>query len=1073
MKKINRLSFSLVSLMCLLLAAPLVATAQETSSSIRGKIVDSAGSPIAGASVVVIDSRTGVSRQYNTNTAGTFLATNLPVGGPYEVTVNDVKSVMVDYISLGDAYNLTINLQTDTALEEVIVVGQAAALVNVAPGPAATFSSYDMETAVSYNRDIIDVYGIDPRLNVDNQDDGFALNCGGQHPRFNSITLDGVSYNDRFGLNDNGYSTATGMPFPYDGIQQVAVELAPFDVTYGGFSACNINAVTRSGGNEWHGNAFYEYTSDSLRGDSLGELPGRDLSSPSYTQDKKGFSLSGPIMKDKLFFFVAYEDSERPRFLARGYNGSGVGEEREFLDKEAYDRVVSIANNLYGYDPGGMPGDGTQTDEKYMVRLDWNVSDRHNATVIYNYYEGFQDRDSDGDSDEFEFANHFYVKGAESETISFKLSSQWTDSFSTDIFYSQNEMNDSQVTVGPKDFGDFQINYNGGTIYLGADDSRQANKLSTESEYFKLSAQYLAGNHVITAGYERETVDIFNIFVQHSRGGEWDFYGISGDTGPACDGLSAAEKLAAGCALTGIDQFELGIPHRIYYGSGGGSNNPNDAAAEFSNALNTVYIQDEIYLDDHNLTVVAGLRYDWFTSSDRPNYNQAFFDRFGIRNDAGIDGVDILMPRVGFTWEATEALTVRGGIGLYSGGNPNVWISNAWSNDGISNAQFTYRNDRAGFLSVFGDVPLTGPNPGYDIPQSLYDQVAAVTPQDGNTGFLALIDPDYEQPSQWKFAIGAQWELPWGGIIADIDYMHTRMQDSAYYVDVSQQIEGTTSAGSPIYDYSFGFPSIDNYMLTNSNRTAKTDLFSVMLNKDFDNGFNLTLGYAFTDAEDVSPMTSSTAFSNFDNVALLDINDPIPGTSNYVVPHRFTLRARYAHAFFGDYETRFTLSGSAAEGQPQSFVMFSDALEGDGFFGRHLLYVPTGADDPNVVFAPGFDQEQFFSFVKAYGMAPGFQARNDIHARWTTRFDLRVDQELPLFGDFRGRLYMMIYNLGNMLNDDWGNVWDAQFFSQEVVRGDVNSEGQFVFERFRWRDIDYLRQQRSLWEVRVGLEINF
>jgi hypothetical protein len=665
------------------------------------------------------------------------------------------------------------------------------------------------------------------------------------------------------------------------------------------------------------------------------------------------------------------------------------------------------------------------------------------------------------------------VKGAESETFTLRLSSQWTDNFSTDLFYSTNEMNDSQVTVGPKDFGDFQIEYNGGTIYLGADDSRQANKLSTDSEFFKLTGQYLAGNHVFTFGYESETVDIFNIFVQHSRGGEWDFYGISGDTGPACDGLSAAEKFAAGCALTGVDQFELGIPHRVYYGSGGGTNNANDAAAEFSNTLNTVYLQDEIYFDDYNLTVIAGLRYDWFTSSDRPVYNQAFFDQFGIRNDANIDGVDLLMPRLGFTWEATDTLTLRGGIGLYSGGNPNVWISNAWSNDGISNAQFTYRNDRAGFLSVFGDVPLTGPNPGYDIPQSLYDSVAGVTPQDGNTGFLALIDPNYKQPSQWKYALGAHWETPFWGISADIDFLHTKMEDPAYYVDISQQITGYTRLGTPIYDYTYGFPSIDNFMLTNSSFKPETNMLSVLLFKDFDNGFDLTFGYAYTDAEDVSPMTSSVAASNFDNLALLDLNNPRPGTSNYEVPHRFTLQARYAKAFFGDYQTRFTLRGYSSEGQPGTYVMESSDLEGDGFFGRHLLYVPTGADDPNVVFGSGFNQAAFFEWAASQGLGAGFVDRNGTHAKWTTRFDLRVDQEFPLFGDFRGRAFMYIYNLGNLLNDDWGEVWDSQFFNQQVVNASVNSSGQFVYESFRERDINYFSQQRSLWEIRVGLEINF
>ena len=492
----------------------------------------------------------------------------------------------------------------------------------------------------------------------------------------------------------------------------------------------------------------------------------------------------------------------------------------------------------------------------------------------------------------------------------------------------------------------------------------------------------------------------------------------------------------------------------------------------FGNTLHTAYLQDEMFFDSLNLTVVAGLRYDWFSSSDRPNYNQNFHEKFGIRNDANLDGVDLLMPRIGFTWEATDTLTVSGGIGLYSGGNPNVWISNAWSNDGLTNAQVRLRNFD-GSDSVFGDIPMTGPNPGYDIPQELYDEVAAVTPEDGLTGSLVLIDPDYEQPSQWKFALGANWDTPFWDINASIDYLHTEWNDPAYYVDISQEIQGYTAAGTPIYDYMFGSRSGDNFMLTNSRFGGSTDLVSLILNKNFDSGLDLSFGYAYTDAEDVSPMTSSVAASNFDNLALLDLNDPRPGTSNYVVPNRFTLRARYGYAFFGDYETRFTLYGTSSEGQPGTYVMFSDALEGDGFFGRHLLYVPDGAEDPNVVFDPSFDQEAFFAWVEKQGLNSGFQKRNGKHAKWTTRFDLRVDQEFPLFGAFRGRAFMYIYNLGNLINDNWGEVWDSQFFNQQVIYGDVDDSGRFVYESFRERDINYFRQQRSLWEIRVGVEINF
>jgi len=1099
------------TLAIVLLAIPVAGNAQETTATIRGKILDTSGSEASSASIVVEDLRSGVTRSYSTNNSGVFLATRLLPGGPYEITVNGTQSVAVPSVSVGSTYNLTINLQAEQAIEEIIAIGQASELVTVATGPSATFNLADLENSVSFSRDITDVYGIDPRMNIDTDDDGQNVNCGGKHPRFNATTLDGVSQGDRFGLNDNGYSTAVGMPFPYDAIEQVAIELAPFDVTYGGFSACIINSVTKSGTNEWEAKAFYEFSDQSLRGDTV-TGDSADYTRPDYDKTYMGFSVGGPIIKDKLFVFAAYEDFEVPRFLAKGYDGSGNGEERGWLSQADYDRIASIANNVYNYDPGGQPGDGSQEGEKYMVRLDWNISDDHNAALIYNYFDGFQDRDSDGDDNEFEFANHYYQKGAESETITLKLSSQWTDAFSSEVFFSSNEMNDSQVTVGPKDFADMQISIGGrdGTVYVGADDSRQANSLATDVTYLKLAANYLVGDHVITAGYDREDLEIFNIFLQHSNGGEYDYFDDSSSNAASCAALTAQERFdeVDGCEPSGIDRFELGRPSRIYYGSNGGTNVASDAAARFSNVLNSLYVQDEIFIDNADLTITAGVRYEWFDSNDAPIFNQAFTDaNGGLRNDVGLNGLDLLMPRLGFKWGLSDDVTLRGGIGLYSGGNPNVWISNAWSNDGVSNVQ-TGGWDEDEFFpcanngwpdydpevpcgGLDGDVNTLDPSdgftilpgsadslvlsdaqrPGFDVPQSMVDYVLNTSAADAATSNLVIIDPNYEQPSEWKLALGATWDLA-NGMTLDFDYLRTKGDNPAYYQDLSQTIVGTTAAGSPIYDFTNGR---DNHMLTNSNESPESSMMSLVLRKDFDFGLSATIGYARTDGEDVAPMTSATAFSNYDNTALLDINNPGAANSNWVVPQRFTMALFYEHAFFGDAMTRISLQAYAHEGQPQSYVMQGSDLEGDGFYGRHLLYVPTGTDDPNVEFdwdSPLVAAE-FWAFVEREGLKPGFTKRNAFNTGWTQTMNLSIRQEIPMGDSFRGNLYFKVRNLGNLLNDRWGKVTDAQFFSPQVIDAGVNDEGQFVFEDFHDRSIQRTYIGPSLWEVRVGLDVRF
>ena len=1089
--------FSKLLPLAAILLLPAFAQAQETASAMRGRVVDQDGAAVAGVSVVVTDTRTGVSNSFRTNDTGTFIAARLNVGGPYEVSVEGGEPVVVNSLALGETYNLTILVEQ--TIEEIITTGQRQQLVETAVGPSATFDFGDLNQAVAFNRDIRDVYAADPRLNID----GFQTNCAGKHPRFNSTTLDGVSYNDRFGLNNNGYSTATGMPFPFDAIEQVSVELAPYDVAYGGFSACNINAVTRSGTNEFQANVFYEYTTQDMIND---ELDGQDFSSAEdYRREKLGVTFGGPIIQDRLFFFAAYEETESPQFQAAGFAGSGNGEERDWLSEEDFNTINDFASQTLGYDTGGMPGNNPQESENYMVRLDWNITDQHGLALIHNYYDGFRTNCSDSDPNEFEFANHCYVKGAESKTTTAIVSSQWTDAFYTELFWSSNRMNDSQVTVGDKDIGDHQINIDGfnNTVYLGADDSRQANRLFTDSEYLKLSAKFLAGDHEISFGYELEQTQVFNIFVQHSRGGEWDYYDDSVGNPAACDALTAQGRYDdwvygvvndlddpaddpnwLGCGTSGIDKFLLGRPSRVYYGSGGGTNNPIDAAADFTNNFNALFLQDEIYFPNSDFTLTAGIRFEWITSDDAPNYNSAMSEAIGIRNDSGLDGVNVLMPRVGFDWGVNESLSLRGGVGLFSGGNPFVWLSNAWSRDGVTNVQPNIRYSRRDDCdtpencrpSVFdGTIPVREGVPGGQIPVELYDIVAGAGPDDGFTSRNNLIDPNYKQPAEWKYSLGATWEMPWGGIRADIDYNYTVLKDGALYIDVSQDIVGTTALGNPIFANTGSTDG--NLMLTNAKQDSTAHVVSLVLNKEFDWGLDLLLGYAWTDAQDASPMTSFTAGSSFSNLATNNINNPEAARSNYMVRNRVTLRGQFAREFWGNNLTRFTLVGYYNEGQPNSYTVRSDDVLSDDFSRQHLLYVPDGPDDPLAYFADPDEATEFFAWADSQGLKRGgFVGRNTQGTKASSRVDFRFDQEIPLgLDELKGRIFVKIYNFTNMLNDDWGRQYDSRFFSRDVVEVEsLDETGAYVYSDFDpGSGLSDLQSTRSLWEMRLGFEVNF
>ncbi|WP_444893811.1 carboxypeptidase regulatory-like domain-containing protein [Microbulbifer sp. TRSA001] len=1022
-----------------------VSQAQETAAGIRGSISASNGQAITNATVTVVHTPSNSRREVEVSDAGQFNLSGLRVGGPYTVTIDSEEGqrVIEDiYLSVGDILPLSLTLGTSN-LEEVTVLGQALSTSRLAVGPSSHFNSGDLASAPSINRDIKDVLRLDPRVYVDEANVD-AIQCAGANPRFNSLTVDGVRMNDNFGLNSNGYPTER-MPFSYDAIDHVAVELAPFDVQYGGFSACNINAVTKSGTNEWHGSFFYDYTDDGFRGDSL---EGDDIDVASFDEKRYNATLGGAIIEDKLFFFAAYEKLEGVATFDRGPAGSSSATEVQGVSQEQLNEIIRISNEVYGYNPGGLPTSMPEEDEKLLVKLDWNISDDHRAAFTYNYNDGFSIAEADNDPDELELSNHYYERGAELNSYVAQLFSDWSDIFSTEVKIGYSDLDNRQNSLGGTDFGEVQITtYNDhdndgsdsrATVYLGADDSRHANKLSYENLTFKLAGKLLLGEHNLTAGYEHENFDVYNLFIQEAAG-EYRF--------------------------DSIEDFEAGIANRVTYENAAGTNNILDAAAEFSYSIDTLYAQDEYTFANLDLTVVAGLRYDRYSSDDKPVANADITSTYGFSNQHNMNGLDLLQPRLGLSWNLDDNLELHGGIGLYSGGNPNVWISNNYSNNGVLQIE---AQDRSGTPLFDMDWTNNG-DPIYEIPQDLYDMVAN---SDGSVGGVNLMDPDFELPSIWKYAIGGSYEFE-SGYLASIDYLYSDYQDAAIIQDISLEQVDSTADGRPIYGSANG--RSEDFMLTNvDGDSGYSSVLSLGLSKSFDFGLSIALGYAFTEAEDVNPMTSSVAYSNYTKIATADAQNPGTATSNYVVPHRFTLKLDYTQEFFSGYETRFTLFGSANEGIPYSYT-FGDQIFGDAGWGRGLLYVPSGADDANVVFADDFDTEAFFAWVDSEDLDSGTKERNSLNSDWWTKFDLRIDQQLPGWrAEDRVNAYFVIENLGNLLNDEWGVMYEGGFPRyQSAVTASIDNQGRYVFEEF----LDPAGQTRvtdaSLWSARMGIRYEF
>lgn len=1019
-------------------------SANTTTSALKGQVVGPQGNAAVGTKVTIIHVPSGTTKNATVNDSGLFTAKGLRVGGPYKVIIDSDKfkdtEVKDIFLTLDETYPVNVTLESPDDIETIVVTGRSVSRFGGGASPSSHFNAEDLANMPAINRDLKDIVRADPRIYID-ESRSDAIHCGGGSPRFNSLTLDGAKMNDNFGLNANGYPT-TRVPFSFDSIDQVSVELAPFDVKYGSFSACNINAVTKSGDNEVHGGFFYDYTNDSMKGDSY---EGEDIDLGSFSEKRYGFNVGFPLLKDKLFAFVSYEKLEGAEIF--GYAPLG-----NQISQADVDRVTSASETVYGYDAGGMPGSMPVEDEKFLLKLDWNINEDHRASFVYNYNDGFELDQSDDWA--LTLDSHFYEKGAELKSFVVSLYSDWSDNFSTQMSYGQMDLDNRQESLdADSGFGEVQIRHNGSTIFLGPDDSRQSNKLYWDNQTFKIAGNYYLDSHTITAGYEYESLTAFNLFMQHTEG-EFRF--------------------------NSIEDFENGLAARIYYNNSAGTNEPTDASQEFTYDVHTFYLQDEYTFTDIDATLMFGVRYDMYKSSDQPRYNQNFFDRYGFANNETFDGISILQPRVGFNWTVDDNLDVRAGVGLYSGGNPNVWLSNSFSNDGLVQIatreyQVNLATNTDGLVDLFANDWTSPGTPIYGVPQAMYDQIGAI-PEQGGDGSVNAVDPNFDVPSEWKYSIGATYTTD-SGYSFTADLLMNKKVNSATIKDAGIQYSTSVAPdGRPLYESPSG--RAFEYVLTNSDRDGKSTVLSFGAHKSFDFGLDATFGYSYTKSEDANPMTSSVAGSNYGNLATTDALNPHMATSDYAIPHRFTMTLNYSIQLISELETRFSLFGQSSSGAPYSYVFSgSDDAFGDSNWNgdRQLLYVPAESD-ANVVYGDDFDKAAFDAFVASEGLARGqIQERNEHNADWWTTFDLKVEQDLPGFMDgHKSSAFFVVKNIGNMLNDDWGVMRKGSFVGHQMVEASINDQGQYVFEEFYSGNEEQTVQiEPSLWEVRVGLTYKF
>lgn len=1053
--RISKIASAILIASSLITQAPVLAS--ETSSVIRGQVRDASGSALSNITVEVVHQPTGTKKTLTTTDGGVFQARGLPVGGPYVVRVaggTELKFKDVEdlFLQLGEASKIFLEATPEQDIERIEVSGQLAMGGTYSKGPGKEFSENDIANTASISRDLKSILKSDSRMVVDNTADGGpALSIAGGNVRGNSLTVDGVKQNDDFGLNKNGYP-GRRTPISLDAIEQLAVNVAPFEVTYGDFQGGSINIVTKSGTNEFHGSAFVYRSDDSMAGD---KSEGNDLNIGEFTEDTYGFTLGGPILKDKLFFFASYEKFEATKpYQFTLDNGDGVvdANEKTGVTQADFDSISQVANDVWNYDIGGYNTSADEEDEKLLLKFDWFINDNHRASFTYQDNSGNTVRDFWGET----FPNapwataesNRYNMKEELTAYSLQVFSDWTPDLSTELKIARKEVTTNQDSLG-EDFGQMLITTaSGGQLYIGPDQFRHANVLENNRDMFKFKADYyLTDEHLITAGFEHEKLDIYNEFV----------FGSLGMT--TFDSVSAFEN------NLGFHVFQNAV-----------TGNTQDALDVFEYTTDTFYLQDEWSVTD-DLTLRYGFRFTQYSNDDKPVANSFFEERHGYSNQSNFDGLELFEPRVGFNYTYDDATVIRGGFGLFGGGAPNVWLSNSYGNDGI----------RKQFAGCFG-----GCFDGFGTPQEVLDSLATGGFDGGNSNTNS-IHPDFEIPSSWKYNLaidriqdlgflGDEWNL-------SADVIFTKVKDAALYRELNMgDASGAETApdGRPIYPITSPF----DLSLENTDKgEGQVWSFSAANNFDTQYGtFDFSMGYTYQDITEVNPGNAFVAFEGYSMPANDDFQAQNVYNSEFEVRHRFTANLTWSDRLFGNNLTLVSLAMTARDGRHFSHTMRShtgnDFVQGafGGFvpfaswdgYNSQSLYVPSGATDPLVTYDSEATKTALLDYVDGEScLTPGrISRRHSCTSEWITRFDLHLMQEIKVMEGHSLELTLDIENIGNMLNDDWGRAESYnQPFNAPVV--DVTIENnQYVYSNFT-EPTPTVAKMPSVWKAQLGLRYRF
>ncbi len=1052
-----------------LLAVALPALAQDTSSSISGRVLDASGQPVSGATVQIVHEPSGTTKITTTDADGRYSAQGMRVGGPFDVTVSKAGFAQAKQdnvylqLSQGTAVNLTMGAGSAANaqdLQGVTVSANALAQTFSSDnkGLSTNVSQRELQATPTPGRSIQDIARLDPRIVITDRGDG-SMSSMGQNSRYNNISVDGVSVGDPFGLNSNGMPYI-GSPVSTDTIEEYNISTANFDVASDTVGA-NINAVTKSGTNDFHGSVYYAYrNADKLVGNA-GWLD-KDRGYNGYKNDwTAGATLGGPIIKDKLFFFANFEKEKTVGLGADSANGldpslTGASTSSK-VSQNDLDRIITAANNL-GLTPGTFSGGNVDLEDKrYLMKLDWNIADNHRASLSYQRTKETQPIVQGNSSTSIGLTSYWYTKNSDTKNTVLQVFDDWTSNFSTEtkIGYSQFSQVRTVDTQQPQIFVNLGAGGKAPFVDLGEDQFSHYNVLDIKTWKALFAGTLYLDEHTIKGGIDFQQNDIYNLFGR-TQFGAYTFWGI--------------------------DNFEKGIynSYNIYQPANGYT--LDDVAAQWKLRQYGFFLQDT-WQPTGNLSVQFGVRVNLNKTDDKPVYNSTFTNAFGYRNDNTIDGMKLVEPRLSFNYnfDGERMMQIRGGVGLFQSNPPTVWMTNPYQNNGMTTATYQVFNDDDLQPGVGNDLPMFSPDPfAQNLPPPASSKMNVDT-----------VDPNFQLPSVWKVSLAFDRELPWLGTIFSAEYQRIITRNGILYQNINiGDPNGTLPDGRNNYYKTLGQAPKSGDARTNANpafsgtstlltntHKGRAEALTLSLKKPFSESWFGSMGVTFGNATEVNPGTSSQASSNYSNSAWVNPNEDVASTSNYAIKQRLNASLTWQHRFFGDYVTSVSAFYDGHSGQPYSWTFGNDA-NGDSYR-TDLIYIPNKGD---VSFKTGTSQaviDQFYDFIQSDSYLKDHQGdiagRNRAASAWVNQVDLSFRQEVPgIFKGNKGELRLDIYNFMNLLNSDWGQQSYVGFpYTRTLASYEgVDADGKYIYSLPTDKSGNYQASQKVIYDAGRNTKTN-